>query len=688
MKAEQIISDNESREAKLAVVYDPVSGAGSPFPRREVLWDEGILHLPVRMFEVDDDLAGVLRFCAKHGTSVRSYVEGKMGLEWDGFEVVFNRYRIVHDYEFWCVACVKIEDRYTQKLIPFKLKLIQARSFAGREKDRLDRLPVRQVELKHRQYGSTTEKNAYICWLQNVVLKGGHAWLISLMKGAAAEIQRRYDLISTHYPSWAGSITMKGIRGTLTTRKIVETTGMIGIASVNNPQGPTGYTAHFGLISEAGKMASSTVQSAERLITNFTSTMPQDADTVLMVESTAEQTGAWFKRTVEEAIKGESSYQFHFTTFTEDPDCRLDENKSKHVRRAGSIETWIGGWLSSDADPVSRKLKELWEWGLSLSQIIWYEAEAREKPTLEDMMQENPLTPEEAFQYGERRVFMPKYVAGLRPTCKPPMALGEMVPANVENGIPKAPFDFEKALGGALSVWCYPGSNYYKKLDTSRRIAYRYIGAADVGGMWKEADYSVCTILDRAPRLFDERPEIVAEWHGHVDIDEFAWICVMLCTWYENALFVPESNKWESNPTHSEIAPDSTYTVLDIVRENYRNVYVRRSSADSSYDERVEKVGFHMNVKTKGEVIDALKVWLRGDGQPLYVERSSSAANEMDSYLYHPKGGTMVMAAAGNKKDDRVITRAILAKVDQETPPCVIVEDHAPRRRAGGYAGV
>lgn len=387
MTSAEYITANAERRAALHSRYDPITGEGSPLARFPLAVHEGLtIHLPEAMREhpyIQDALkaGSVERMAAADGGT------------WQEAMAYVEKIRLRYDYEFWCATCVRIEHKETAELVPFILKRPQRESMALRERQRLAGRPIRQIELKHRQYGSTTEKNAYVCWLQNVVYGGRHAWMISLVQGGAGEIARRYDTIARHYPEWAGTITLSGVRNSQNTRKIAETGALVSIASVNNPQGPSGYAAHFVLISEAGKMGSTEMQSAERLITNVTSMVPIREGTAVMVESTAEKAGQWFKQEVHRAQNGGSAYDLTFTCWMTDEACVLP------LPAGMDVEAWVSGW---DA-----KLTYLWGLGASFEQIYWYQEKRKEYPEAWMMEQENPTTPDEAFQAAGQRVYPP-----------------------------------------------------------------------------------------------------------------------------------------------------------------------------------------------------------------------------------------------------------------------------------------
>lgn len=66
------------------------------------------------------------------------------------------RLRCRHDFEFWAVTCVRIKDKRSSKLVPFRLNRPQRRVLAMMEEKRTDGEPIRMIMLKARQWGGRT----------------------------------------------------------------------------------------------------------------------------------------------------------------------------------------------------------------------------------------------------------------------------------------------------------------------------------------------------------------------------------------------------------------------------------------------------------------------------------------------------------------------------------------------------
>jgi hypothetical protein len=162
------------------------------------------------------------------------------------------------------------------------------------------------------------------------------------------------------------------------------------------------------------------------------------------------------------------------------------------------------------------------------------------------------------------------------------------------------------------------------------------------------ADYAVIVVFDRINMIDADRPSVVAQWYGHIDMDLLAWKAAQIARYYNDALLVIESNTLETNYTKG----DAEY-ILNTIRGVYDNLYARKQSAEDIKEGAPRKYGFHTNVATKPPIINLLKAVLR---EHLYTERDAGCLDEYATYIRTEKGG---FEAMGGYHDDRLMTRAI-----------------------------
>ncbi|MDE5751811.1 MAG: hypothetical protein K2H88_04135, partial [Duncaniella sp.] len=208
---------------------------------------------------------------------------------------------------------------------------------------------------------------------------------------------------------------------------------------------------------------------------------------------------------------------------------------------------------------------------------------------------------------------------------------------------------------GCCTVWARP------------RRGGEYIAAVDIGGRSRRADWSVISVLDRhtdAQAASDRRPEVVAQWRGHIDHDLLAWKAAALAAWYNEALLVVESNTWE---TSSE---GRGRYILNMLADSYPNLYYRSDDMETDTPGvPARKPGFHTNVRTKPSVIANLIALVRDGG---YLEHSSEACDELMQYEVRADGS---YAARRDCHDDILMSRAIALWIHVSDAPVAVPPD-------------
>jgi hypothetical protein len=270
-------------------------------------------------------------------------------------------------------------------------------------------------------------------------------------------------------------------------------------------------------------MKSTTKTGAEKLITNMMSMVKLASDTFVMIESTAEASGKWFREEVYRAKnenEDESGFALTFIAWLEDDELQ---------REVDDYEAFISSFGEYDWF--------LWNDGATLEQINWYRHREREYPAPWMMKQEFPSTIDESFQGSGRRVFVPSYVQNARKTCKQPKFIGNLYADGQKGKEALKGITFEAEPKGNLRIWAKP--NDPKPEFAIRR---RYCAFVDIGGRTKEADYSVVSVFDRYWMLYGGGPERVATWRAHLDQDLFAWVAARIAKWYNEALLAVEVN--------------------------------------------------------------------------------------------------------------------------------------------------
>lgn len=657
-KLADILKESKRRNDILFGAYDPITGIGSLIPRKEIrLSKNDIQHWPVQMFKIPlvEELAKIgLAETVKLVKSDETTVK----------QLLF-KLRIRYDYEFWAYTCAKIKNKRGE-LVPFLFNPSQRKSIAERESLRAQGRPVWQIELKDRQYGSSTEKNAYIFWLQNEVYRNHNSYIISLEKDVVIDIVDRYERIAENYPAFIRDVKLTGYRGSRNTIHIQGQESFIYLGSVERPNAPSGRTPQHVLISEAGKMKETDVKSATDLITNIVSMVPEESYTTLLIESTAHQSGKWFRDECNKALRGESGYHLTFINWMTNPEKWKDDYRVNNERV--DVRKFIDHFRDYDW--------LLWEEGASLEQINWYKMREQKYPHEWQMKQENPTWPEEAFQTTESRYFPIEYVKNIGKSVKEPIAIGNIV-SDAQSG--KDAFTnirFEEAKDGRVWIWEFPDDILPKDSECRDQTCC----FMDVGGRAQTSDKHAATILNRFWMIEMGIPEVVAEYRGNLDLDLAAWEVAKLSYWYHQALLAIEVNT-----IINKAAREGTYegegslAILNEINGVYPRLYARTLPENRDSGRPLKKLGFHMNALTKVMLYGGLTSAMREYG---YVERSSRAIHEMNVCVLTSDGKIQAM---DGENDDLIDTRggAYWLATDYMRPPELFVRDtsHRSKRR-------
>ena len=181
----EILRENERRKRGEALEYDPEMGLGCTGERvavePKVVTFGRVEYVPVEMTR-DAEF--------KRVRSRASWV----------------RLRCRYDFEFWAVTCVKIKDKMSAAMVPFRLNAPQRRVVGLMERERKAGRPIRIIMLKARQWGGSTLVQMYMAWIQCTQLTNWHSLVCAQVGKTAAAIRGMYDEMLRSYPEeyWEG----------------------------------------------------------------------------------------------------------------------------------------------------------------------------------------------------------------------------------------------------------------------------------------------------------------------------------------------------------------------------------------------------------------------------------------------------------------------------------------------------
>lgn len=673
-----IIAENDRRNAEIFAAFNPITGLGSIGERVRVEIADfplKVMYIPVAMARVK-----LVKRIVEAG-SIEAFVREEFGAEHEPGEeerskVVEQlvRLRCLHDFPFWAAMFVYIKAKGGGEDVLFRLTRPQRRFVERLEKKRLAGLPIRIVLLKARQWGGSTTSQIYMSWLQLCQRKGLNSLIIAHQGSGSDEIKDMFDRMISNYPVALlhklgeaydeNEPRLVGVGKSGSIHRVPQRNCKIKIGTAERPDGCRGGDYNLVHLSEVGLWKSTDGKSPEDIVRSACSGVLLKPYTAIVYESTANGTGNFFQEEYDAAKKGESQFEAMFISWF-DIDLYtspLADSHTPFVAQADAVVSTVtleefaerlyddrlNGCAASKRCQPGRYLWWLWdECGATLEAINWYVMERAKYNEHAVMASEYPSDDEEAFVHSGERVFDKYKVSALKKGCKPPKLTGDVY-ADGDTGVEAfRNIRFAEDRQGFLQVWQLP------EVDEDEIVTNRYLVVVDIGGRSHKADWSVITVFDRMFMIDGDKPVVVAQWYGHIDIDLLAWKAGQIASFYDNALLVIESNTLETHDKERLVDGDQSQFVLNQLGGVYKNLYARSSPEDSIVEGKPVKYGFHTNINTKPMIISTLVKVVR---ESAYIERDERC---LDEYLTYERKQNGSFGAIKGKHDDLLMTRAI-----------------------------
>lgn len=510
----------------------------------------------------------------------------------------------------------KIENEKGQ-LVTFRMRPAQRKLF--------ETMHSRNIVLKARQLGFSTAIDIYLLD-QALFSKNLKCGIIAQDKQAAGEIFRTKIAIPfDHLPGW--------LRGTfkVTERRSGANGGYILFAHGSSIQVATSFrsgTVQRLHISEHGKICAKYPAKAKEVRTGTLNAIHDGC--IVFIESTAEGVGGDFHsmstRSMELAQSNidltDQDYRFHFFAWWQDPkyqapvpDGGLRLSKY-HQAYFAAVEQTMGITLLDE-------------------QKQWYIRKEIEQQ--EEMKQEFPSTPSEAFLTSGRRVFAAINVMQAEGQCKSPLLVYDIEPVTGKRTKVQAlragnAEELQRTLLNHLLVWELPDPDE------------DYAIGGDVAEGLENGDRSSFDVVKKSTG------EQVAHWFGYLDAELFAQLLAHVGKWYNTAFIGPERN----NHGHA---------VIQKLREVYphRSIYSEQY-LDRDHDDETPKLGWLTTAQSKPVIIEGLKSLLRENASGV---RWIGTINELNTYVYDARGR---MNAQTGCFDDQVMSYAIAQEMRARMP--------------------
>lgn len=293
------------------------------------------------------------------------------------------------DFALWAEECVRIVDKLTGQMVPFRLNAPQQRVLGVLEDMRRRGRPIRMIMLKARQWGGSTLIQIYMAWMQLVRHTGWNSLICAHVKDASTQIRGMYTRLLREYP-----VHLKNADGESKEWQFVPyersqsvcwipaRRAQVAIATSLSPNSLRGSNFAMAHLSEVAFWADGDVRAAAEIVRTVCGSVPLTDDSLIVMESTANGTDNYFHAEWQRAVAGESDKVPVFVPWHE-------------------IEIYRRMLLEHEREPLIQSLDDyeraLLDRGVALEAIAWYHQKRREYPSHEAMMAEFPSTPEEAF---------------------------------------------------------------------------------------------------------------------------------------------------------------------------------------------------------------------------------------------------------------------------------------------------
>lgn len=525
--------------------------------------------------------------------------------------------RIRSDFFFFAENFLVIQDK-RGLIVPFKAYKAQRKLISLAERMVGEGRPVRIIILKSRQLGFSTLIQMYFLW-RTLMVEGSKCLTMAHKRDTSEELFGKIEFSYRNLPE-ALKTELDQFRSRAVTGRELSFGSVDGIRMESSIRVDTaagkdsgrGYTFRRGHFSEAAFWPNLT-----EALTALLATFPDDPDTELFIETTANGMGDPFQLMWDKNYNDpDSEWECLFVGWNEDETIEFVD-PPKHFRLTNEENRYM----------TKHKLerKHMWWRRKKISQF---------NGDVSLFQQEYPLTPDEAFIVSGNPYLDRKALATYSDATRPPIAWGnfEMVKDQV------------KFLGSSSTAYEH-GKSFVEtgaKVEESPWHIWRkpikdhcYVIGVDPAGGTSE-DSSAIHVLDITAN------EVVATYRNKLDPDQLAYQARWGALLYNTALIAPERNG------------EGRATLITLIKVlNYPRIFYHQSA--EAWDGGVEhSYGWKTTSKTRPLMLAELASTIREKELKLYCERTVS---EMRSFVR--VAGTRIAEHTSGGHDDMVMSLAI-----------------------------
>ena len=572
-----------------------------------------------------------------------------MGITNEEEKLLAFSYRIKNDRRFYIENFLKIRDK-SAALVGFKYNHAQEQFETLIEYNTEHKIPHRYIILKARQLGMSTFTEAMI-FHATATSENTNSLIIAHEDKATQNLFNMSKLFYEELPAMLRPMKKYSNEKAL----VFESPSGDEEEKQRNPglrskitvaTAGTSDTARSGTYHKVHVSEIAFFPNPKNTMTALLQCVPDDMNTLVVMESTANGVGGYFYDMWNDAVAGKNNFTPIFLPWFTDPTYSIDFRSKEEMEE---FEKTIN-FMYKDASNVWMHTEEYIlqkKFDLTLEQLNWRKYTISNKcgGDVEMFKQEYPSYPDEAFIASGRPRFDLRILKEYETNSKPPLVTG----------------DIEKSAGklklvenekGQLKIWHQPS-----ELDS-------YSIGSDVAEGLAHGDFSVAVVLD-------SKLNVCAKWRGHIDPDLFGKEIVKLAKYYNEAYVAVENNN------------HGLTTLKSILYEDYHNLFYTKTY-DKVNNEISKKLGWSTNTPTKRLAIDNLSQYIR--------ERYLSIPDfeiiyELYTYVIDDKGRTN---AQQGKHDDCVMSLAIalqafLEGVGEDYIPEISLDDRGVKKKKENF---
>lgn len=406
-----------------------------------------------------------------------------------------------------CLSMLKIQDK-NRRLVPLSLNRTQTKIVNAAYQMKEAGRPVRILELKGRQQGSSTGIGAY-CFLRTLCEANTNSLIITEEKsGSARNIFSVYKRFADNLPfEVARDFTREG-----TLMKFSDP--LNSQIRVEGEKKITSFTYNIVHCSEAAFFSS-----LAGTLAMLYQTVPDNQDTAIFLETTANQHGDDFYQEWIRAVEEKSDFMALFIPWFDH-----DEYRTPFANEEEKEE--FGNQLSDNNEgQYGDETLLVGAYDLSLEALNWRRSAIRNRcqGSLNEFDRQYPSTWETAFKTAAISIFDMARIDNLKGTSPRKPELGTLFDLH-------GSIQFRPQQNGIVTMTLPPEPDYFSG----------YVVGADVAEGLDTGDFSCAVVMKRLPL------EVVCVIKGRdgrqVDIDEFVDQIRMISKYYDDASILVESN--------------------------------------------------------------------------------------------------------------------------------------------------